>query len=164
MIVKIPSYRQGVDYIPTHWADLMFVSIAPVDIPFDVPVADCDFIHNGKELARFRNNVLTIHAAYAWNGCSPKRRFLKIVFGTPDPPCSRLASKVHDLLYQFLLTEGFPFTRKQCDDCFFCIMALSGFRFGGLYHYFVKTFGGRFASHTPGTEIKYHETADPIGS
>jgi hypothetical protein len=164
MIVEIPAYRQGVEYIPTQWAHLMFVSIALVEIKFDVPVRDCDFIHNGKLLASFRSNVLRIFPGYAWDGCSPKRRFLRLAFGTPDPPCSRLASKVHDLLYQFLLTEGFPFTRKQCDDCFFCIMRLSGFRFGGLYHYFVKTFGDRFARKVEGTQIIYHEAADNSGS
>ena len=55
-----------------------------------------------------------------------------------------LATLVHDVLYQFRLTEHFPFSRRECDDAFLDLMKLDRFPLAVIYWRGVRMFGGAF--------------------
>lgn len=149
MITQKPDILLGTHYGKIRVGTYCFQSTQPWWVKLDVPVPDLSLLHNGREIARFQDGWLMMHAGYAWNGCSPKIRFMWFILGTPDPPCTHVPSGVHDLFYQFLKTPGFPLTQEQCDDSFFDLMSLFGFRLKGLYHYAVNKLGGRFARLDP---------------
>lgn len=92
------------------------------------------------------DGTLTVMAGYMWNGCSPKWWAFGRWWGTPDPVCTRLASLVHDILYQFGKTTHFPFNREACDMVFYNIMiACSANKdFAGTYYGAVCKVGCRF--------------------
>lgn len=103
--------------------------------------ADCEWasIHNGE---------LTINAGYAWNGCSPKKKFFDLIyFGTPDGVIdintgkqkAYYASLVHDCLYQYQFIE-----RKYADQLFYELLKEVEFAPAKIYYLAVKWFGRRF--------------------
>lgn len=103
-----------------------------------------------REWARIDGQVLTIREGYVWNGCSPTRYFPIIGWiGTPTPPSVRLASLVHDAMFQFVNVADWPIPYKTCNDLFFDIMRASGFRWTCIYHGAVHRFGKRFAGEFP---------------
>ncbi|MBU3720750.1 MAG: hypothetical protein FGM22_08340 [Burkholderiaceae bacterium] len=71
-------------------------------------------------------SLWTVHAGYAWDGCSPKCRIAGRWVGTPDFEASRLASLIHDTGYQFLGTACFPLRRHDVDCLFGHIIARDG--------------------------------------
>lgn len=85
---------------------------------------------------------------YAWDGCTPKYEFFDFLIGTPDgkldygteKPITYFASMTHDLLYQF--KSEIPLSRKTVDRLFYLILKDSGFKWSGLYYFFVRIFGG----------------------
>ena len=96
------------------------------------------------------DGTITIYAGYAWDGCSPKWKFLDLWFlGTPDgavdirtgQPATYYASLVHDALGQFAKSTpaDMPFTRRERDAIFREL--LGDFALADLYHWFLRTFG-----------------------
>lgn len=66
-------------------------------------------IYSGKHhIASIAGDVLTIHAGYAWDGCT----------SWPDSPTNLLASLAHDLGYQMGTHPRNPFTRTEIDRWF----------------------------------------------
>ena len=103
---------------------------------------------DGRVWGRISPNHITISKGYAWNGCSPKRAIAGLWFGTPDPECTILASGIHDILFQFSGTYGFPLTFDHCNEIFERLIFLSGgvitsVVYGGA----VKAFGKPFWGH-----------------
>lgn len=94
----------------------------------------------------YPDQSLMVRRGYAWDGCSPKWWAMGRWWGTPDPECTRLASLVHDVLYQFGNTEHFPYNRDAADMAFYnIIIAKSGDRhFAGTYYGAVRIMGGRY--------------------
>jgi hypothetical protein len=152
MITCKPEFLRGKHYQYKRWEVLCMLLLTDLHIKLDVPCHNVVLRHRGKELARIQDGWLIIRAGYAWNGCSPKWKLLWFVCGTPDPECTRLASLVHDLLYQFLLCPGFPFTRQECDYVFWDLMGDWWLR--GTYHHAVNKLGGRFAKYDPDCTIE----------
>jgi hypothetical protein len=110
---------------------------------------------DGRELGRIEYGYLIIHPGYAWNGCSPKRAFLKIWWGTPDFESTHLASLVHDILFQFSGCQGNPFTFHQVNGYFLHFMQIRRFRLAKLYHAAVEECGGSFwAKNHEGLKIR----------
>lgn len=89
-------------------------------------------------------NHWTVHAGYAWDGCSPKARVAGRWVGTPDFEASRLASLIHDTGYQFLGVPCFPVTRHEVDFLFGHIINRDGRHTGSalVYAGAVWLFGG----------------------
>lgn len=91
---------------------------------------------------------LTIFAGYAWNGCSPKKKFLDLFsFGTPDGVLdlntskqkSYYASLIHDILYQYEMID-----KKLADSIFYEELKIDEFAPAKLYYWAVKIFGKRW--------------------
>lgn len=79
--------------------------------------------------------LMTIREGYSWDGAT-----LVPDFGL------YLETLVHDVFYQFRLTEHFPFSRRECDDAFLDLMKLSKFRLRYIYWQGVRRFGWKFKS------------------
>jgi hypothetical protein len=90
----------------------------------------------GKPWARHDRFGVYVEAGYAWNGCSPKRWVWPFGWmGTPDFDCTRLASLVHDIHYQFCRTAHFPLHKCQVDSLFYeCIAMTGNIEIASLYH------------------------------
>jgi Protein of unknown function (DUF1353) len=86
-------------------------------------------------------------SGYAWDGCSPKRSFIDIVWGTPDgtisaateKPKTYYASMFHDVLYQIGKESGV--TRSQADKLFLQLMKKEQFAPRYLYYLAVRAAG-----------------------
>lgn len=146
MISFAPMFREGREYGPGlgGWRFTTLREIAVwTDLPLKERIAFID--KQGIERARFTGRLLTIAADYSWDGCSPKGRFAGLWVGTPDPPPTRIASLVHDVLYQFMATEHMPLSRKQIDAAFYDLLRLSKFPAAGTFHGAVRIFGGLFS-------------------
>ena len=93
------------------------------------------------------------HGGYAWDGCSPKKDFLHIRWGTPDgayhyalgKPYTYYASLFHDAIYQYK-NEGVPITRKESDLLFQELLRQVDFYWGWLYVFAVRAFGGFYGA------------------
>jgi len=68
--------------------------------------AACDA--SGRPWLTLGLRTIVVHAGYAWNGASPKRRVFGLWLGTPDFLCTRRATAVHDALGQFAHLPAFP--------------------------------------------------------
>lgn len=83
---------------------------------------------------------------YAWDGCSPKWKFLDIYIGTPEAVLNKdgstktyYASMVHDVLYQFRKDiKKLGVKRKGADREFYNILKRDGFKLAGLYYGVVR--------------------------
>lgn len=106
----------------------------------DMRVVDAD----GTEWVRLDGNVMTIRAGYAWNGCSPKKGWCGIWWGTPDFTGSRRASLAHDALFQISGTKHFRATMQQCNEVFYRLMLRDGFWGAPIYFEAVQRFGRKF--------------------
>ncbi len=153
VFVRDEQYRQNVG---GHWRFTTLETIAiKIDIPsletLPYPVLFRD--KDGVEWARFQKGILYIRPHYSWDGCSPKARFAMLWLGTPDPPSTRLASLVHDVLYQFISTRHFPWSRVQADAAFYDCMKLSGFVLAGVFHGAVRKFGGLYVTNNDKTGV-----------
>jgi len=86
---------------------------------------------------------------YAWDGCSPKIKFLDIYLGTIDAVLNfdtgksktYYASMIHDVFYQFSKDVKFLITRKEVDREFYHILKDHKFRLARVYYYAVRMFG-----------------------
>ena len=98
---------------------------------------------NGKIIVK-GSNV----GGYAWDGCSPKRNFIDLIFGTPDgrfdyntdKQITYFASMIHDALYQY--KSSINLSRKEVDKIFKLNLKKSGFMLWRIYYYAVRLFGG----------------------
>lgn len=157
MIREIPAFVQDEHYRQNRGGRYRFTLLDSVTVRIDHPGQNdlpnpILFRDNqGIEWARWCKGKLHIRPHYSWDGCSPKARFAMLWLGTPDPPCTRLASLVHDVLYQFIATQHFPWSRAQADACFYDIMKLSGFLMAGTFHGAVRMFGGLFVANQAGS-------------
>ena len=84
---------------------------------------------------------IVVPANYAWDGASPKWKLGPFWLGTPDTPCTARATCIHDVLYQFLHVDKFPYSRKDADTTFFNLLRDDGFKIKGIYHGAVRMFG-----------------------
>lgn len=144
MISTLPTFRIGFEYRELPSGRYRYVTKQAMVVKFDTPLKETISFNdkNGIEWARLHKGKLWIRSTYTWNGNSPGNRLGSLWVGTPNPPCTHLASLVHDALYQFRHTTHFPFSREQCDEAFYDLMKLSGFQFPGLYHAAVRLLGG----------------------
>jgi hypothetical protein len=94
--------------------------------------------------------TITIASGYAWDGSSPKRLVFGVWVGTPDFESTRMASLVHDALYQFLHVPCFPLRRQDCDRLFGRIMRSQGFPLWWVYSGAVLVCGGVHRALTGG--------------
>ena len=99
-----------------------------------------------NEWVTIKNNVMTIHQGYSWDGCSPKRIiFDKIILGTWDGPVRSgrqicyYPSLFHDVLCQFKIGD-----RETADKIFKWSLKVEGFIFRGPYYSAVRVFGTFF--------------------
>jgi hypothetical protein len=87
---------------------------------------------------------------YAWDGCSPKKNFIDLIWGTPDgkldyateTQITYYASMIHDALYQY--KDKIDISRKEVDIIFYLNLKKSKFMLSGIYYFFVRLFGGLF--------------------
>jgi hypothetical protein len=92
--------------------------------------------------------TIIIGAGYSWNGCSPKVKIGKWIFGTPDgdidedtgKPITYYASLVHDALTQFYKHPDMCFTRKAMDDIFYDMLVEADFEYAYLYYFAVRSY------------------------
>ena len=86
--------------------DGLWVFCLEEDITFFLPQP----VDNYKnEYITIRDNRMTVHAPFFWNGCNPKRKFLGKIWGTWDGPINKetglpatyYASLAHDVLCYF---------------------------------------------------------------
>ena len=111
-----------------------------IEIPKDYPLSDFE-----NEWIIIKDNTMTIHKEYSWDGCSPKRILLnKYIIGTWDGPINKetgeqicyYPSLIHDVLCQFRIG-----TRRNADHIFYWMMSLKGFKCRWLYYSAVRVFG-----------------------
>lgn len=91
---------------------------------------------------------MTIHAGYAWNGCTPRLSVADLfTFGTPNgiidyktgKPKAYYASLVHDAIYQYHVID-----RKDADNMFKSMLKESDFMPANVYYRAVRMFGARW--------------------
>lgn len=91
----------------------------------------------------------SVKDGYAWDGCSPKKEILDLLWGTPDgkldyrteKPMTYYASMIHDAVYQF--KGEVDISRREADRIFLLILKESKFFWARLYGFGVRV-GGRF--------------------
>jgi hypothetical protein len=130
-----------------------FETIRKTTYPLHFDHPDVRFVDvHGIEWARIEGNLLSIRTGYAWNGCSPKRQWCGIWWGTPDFMFTRRASLVHDVLFQVSGCKHFRATMEQCNEVFRRIMVRDGGTAAmvGIYHAAVQRFGGSFFGKVDG--------------
>ena len=121
-----------------------------------LPIATDQYFKDSSGVVRLVLEVggrITVLPRYAWNGCSPKLRFLDVVVGTPDGvvykgtgrPKTYYASMVHDALYQFMGADS-PVSRRDADRCFLLLMGESEFLWRWVYWSAVRV-AGRLVWH-----------------
>jgi hypothetical protein len=76
----------------------------------------------GKIWLSIDEEIIMVRKGYATDGCSPKAKVLGLWLGTPDFLWTRLASTIHDALYQFAHIDCCPLTRKEADWLFYELM------------------------------------------
>jgi len=142
MISERPSFLEGEHFRINRKAGKRwrYTTLRTTRIKLDPPIdEELSFRdRNGIEWVRMSptscgKTCMSIREGYSWDGCT-------IV---PDIG-QHLPSVLHDALYQWRLTEHFPFTRRECDDAFLDLMKLSGFPLALVYWRGVRVFGGLF--------------------
>lgn len=107
-----------------------------IDVPSDETISFRD--RHGIEWTRLAPTICgktlkTIREGYSWDGA------------TKVPDCGLyLETLHHDSDYQFMRTEHFPFSRRECDDAFLDLMKLAKFPLAIVYWRGVRMFGGAF--------------------
>lgn len=93
-----------------------------------------------------------VRAGYAWDGCSPKFRLpWGWLIGVPDGDVTSagyqkayIPSLAHDIGYQFLDAQQFPYSREKVDEIFHMLLVARGFYNARLYYWAVRFLGGVF--------------------
>ena len=130
----------------------------------------CHTFHDAGGVRRVSlcGTTWTVHAGYAWDGCSPKVNLCGRWTGTPDFEASRLASLIHDTGYQFLGCKCFPVKRRDVDCLFGHLINRDGRHMGSAFVYAgaVWLFGGihrglsTLITRRPPCECIYHPDHD----
>ncbi len=115
-----------------------------------------DFYAGGELRARLRDDVLTVAAEYAFDGCSPAFRIMGKWIGTPTPKNAIAAALVHDVLRQFLSLECVPYSRRDTDAAFYNVLRDSGFWGRDVYHGAVNSWIGSLYAKIKGAEAGIH--------
>ena len=89
---------------------------------------------SGTTWATLDGDLLTIHAGYAFDGCSPAVRLFGKWLGTPTPPRAVAAAAVHDLLRSYLHLPCITYDLKDTDDIFYNLLHQADFDFEDIYH------------------------------
>jgi hypothetical protein len=76
----------------------------------------------GKVWLSIDEEVICVRKGYATDGCSPKTKVFGLWVGTPDFLWTRLASTIHDAIYQFAHVPCCPLTRPEADWLFYELM------------------------------------------
>lgn len=87
---------------------------------------------------------------YAWDGCSPKIKFLDTAIGTPEGVLNpnTMVSKtyypslVHDVFYQFSFHYKDRVKRMDVDYEFYRMLLIEKFKAARIYYAAVRIFGG----------------------
>ncbi|MEH0153879.1 hypothetical protein V6R21_07005 [Limibacter armeniacum] len=125
----------------------------------------------------FENGIIRLKGTnkqgYAWDGCSPKKIWLDLVWGTPDGrldertelPLTYYASLFHDAIYQF--KDEIVISRKEADLLFRQMMKETGFVWSGMYYFFVRMFGGFYGKwlkkeSAPKVEVKTYSWLEVV--
>lgn len=97
---------------------------------------------DGNEWMRWDRLGVMMASGYAWNGCSPKRKWLGVWWGTPDFESTRAAALFHDGFYQFHATKHFWLSRQECDEIFRdLVMDCGDDDLARIYYFAVREFG-----------------------
>lgn len=149
-----PEFHQDIEYTELRGGVYRFKLLQPISVRIDQLKNYKHFIsfRDGKnvEWAHIYRDLLSISKDYAWNGASPKWWVPLLGWvGTPDPEATRMATLVHDVLYQFINTEHFPLNVEESNMIFYQIMRAHDFRFSNTYFGAVQDFGKRFADDPP---------------
>ena len=97
---------------------------------------------NDSLWAVLHDDLLTVMAGYACDGCSPAWRVFGRWYGTPTPPGAIGPAIVHDVLRGYLGLPCLKYDRKFTDDVFYNLLKRSGFEWGDVYHGAVAGFWG----------------------
>jgi hypothetical protein len=139
----LPPFEEGREYRQLHptreggkrWR---FITTRGIRLPVKGITEKTIVYHDatGKSWARHDRFGIYVEEGYAWNGCSPKRWVWPFGWmGTPDFECTRLASLIHDIGYQFARTEHFPMHKSDVDSLFFeCIAMTGNADLASIYH------------------------------
>lgn len=121
-----------------HW--WKYTTIRPTRLKIDARLDETISFRDrkGREWLRLEPTACgkvraTIAEDYSWDGATM----------VPDFGLY-LETLVHDVFYQFRLTEHFPFSRRECDDAFLDLMKLARRRLAIIYWRGVRLFGGHF--------------------
>ncbi len=126
-----------------------------LDVHLDETVSFRD--RNGIEWMRLTptahgKTCMAIREGYSWNGANCAPDF-----------CLFLETLVHDVFYQFLRTQHFPFSRRECDNAFLDLMKLRRFGLRYLYWQGVIKLGWAFKTEN-GEWSKIITVSTPAGS
>ena len=118
-----------------------YTTLRTTRIKIDVPIGEAISFRdrNGIEWMRLEPTSCgktrkTIREGYSWDGATC----------VPDGGLY-LATLNHDTDYQFLRTQHFPFSRRECDDAFLDLMKLARFPLALAYWQGVRKLGGFFS-------------------
>ena len=103
-----------------------------------------------------KNGTVTVKGShkrgYAWDGCSPKKKFRDMCIGTPEGVLNDktgksktyYASLIHDVFYQFSKDVKAFITRKEVDREFYLILRKNRFKSARMYYHAVRLLGWQF--------------------
>lgn len=122
------------------------------DIDFKTKVLNVEFENDWMKLVN--DGTITIKGSnfngYAWDGCSPKWKFMDVAIGTPEGVLNAQSmisktyypSLVHDIFYQFSFHIKDKVKRKDVDLHFYDMLLANNFRLSKVYYGAVRSFGG----------------------
>lgn len=101
----------------------------------------------GNLLLTIKDGLITIHAGYSWDGCTPKVKVFGKIIGTPDGNHdeTKRASLLHDALYQakhaLKWSDTIRVSRKLVDDYFYIELVYAKWKYAKLYYRTVRALG-----------------------
>lgn len=148
MISERPAFLEGKHFRINRKAGRTwrYTTLKTTHIKIDCPIDETISLRDrhGVEWVRFSPTICgktlkSIREGYSWDGA------------TCVPDCGLyLETLNHDTDYQFLQTEHFPFSRRECDDAFLDLMKLARFPLAIIYWRGVRMFGGSFGRSANG--------------
>jgi hypothetical protein len=153
---NIPTLVQGVDYEELKGGKYRFRLLRDVEYRFPELMGPThkyrflyahgliEFLAGGRVWATFDRGTWVFKKDYAWNGCSPKW-WVPILgwLGTPDTAANVHGSLPHDVWFQFLEAEHFPYVMEQVNDLFGYILRMKKAMAADIYDGVVQVLGPR---------------------
>lgn len=140
MISERPAFLEGEHFRVNRKGRWKYTTLRTTRIKLDARLDETISFRdrNGIEWLRLESTACgkvraTIREGYSWDGATMVPDF-----------CLYLETLVHDVFYQFRLTEHFPFSRAECDAAFLDLMKLAGRPLAIVYWRGVRMFGGAF--------------------